>query len=105
MLAASHLEDRSRPQVSTALMLMSPVLWSLSICHHIDLAYKPGCLCTGRAGLEGADDIVARLREEARIMHGRAAEARSRLQTTHVSTIFLTPTSGIEPQHKIPVLL
>ena len=41
--------------------------------------------CTGRAGLEGADETVARLREEASRMRERAAEARSSLQTTHVS--------------------
>ena len=40
---------------------------------------------TGRAGLEGADDIVARLRQEASLLRERAAEARSRLQSTHVS--------------------
>jgi len=49
-------------------------------------------LCTkqivlaGRAGLLGADEAAARLRQEARLMRERAAEARSRLQSTHVST-------------------
>ena len=41
---------------------------------------------TGRAGLEGADEIVARLRQEASLMRERGAEARSRLQATHVSS-------------------
>ena len=39
----------------------------------------------GRAGLLGADEAIARLREEARLLRERAAEARSRLQSTHVS--------------------
>ncbi len=42
----------------------------------------------GRAGLLGADEAAARVREEARLMRERAAEARSRLQSTHVSTCF-----------------
>ena len=42
----------------------------------------------GRAGLSGADEAAARVREEARLMRERAAEARSRLQSTHVSTCF-----------------
>ena len=39
----------------------------------------------GRAGLLGADEAIARLREEAQLTRERAAEARSRLQSTHVS--------------------
>ena len=42
----------------------------------------------GRAGLLGADEAAARVRQEARLMRERAAEARSRLQSTHVSTCF-----------------
>ena len=38
----------------------------------------------GKAGLEGADEAAARLCENARIMHERAAEARTRLQSIHV---------------------
>ena len=41
----------------------------------------------GRAGLLGADEAIARLREEARLLRERAAEARSRLQSTHVSNL------------------
>ncbi len=45
-------------------------------------------MLAGRAGLLGADEAAARVREEARLMRERAAEARSRLQSTHVSTCF-----------------
>ena len=45
-------------------------------------------MLAGRAGLLGADEAAARVREEARLMRERAAEARSRLQSTHVSTWF-----------------
>ena len=41
--------------------------------------------CAGKAGLQGADEAAARLRENARTMHERAAEARTRLQSIHVS--------------------
>ena len=41
--------------------------------------------CAGKAGLEGADQAAARLRENARTMHERAAEAKTRLQSIHVS--------------------
>lgn len=57
----------------------------MAICHHVVFTGQLVACGAGRAGLEGADDIVARLKEEARLMHERAAEARSRLQTTHVS--------------------
>ena len=43
-------------------------------------------MSAGRAGLLGADEAAARLRDEARLMRERGAEARSRLQSYHVST-------------------
>lgn len=45
-------------------------------------------MLAGRAGVLSADEAAARVREEARLMRERAAEARSRLQSTHVSTYF-----------------
>lgn len=42
-------------------------------------------MTAGRAGLLGADEEAARLRQESRLLLERAAEARSRLQSTHVS--------------------
>lgn len=72
--------------------LLSLTLW-YSLSHNAHNFCKLHSKCftkvsgTGRAGLEGADEIVARLREEANLMRERAAEARSRLQSTHVSVL------------------
>lgn len=41
-------------------------------------------LGAGKAGLESADEAAARLRENARAMHERAAEAKTGLQSIHV---------------------